>query len=140
VKILTRTRRIYNKRPIEGGPGFKGWITTEIKDEMLKSEKKWYNKSMRPEEGEDPFISRTPWMTYHPYRQVCCGNCPSCKDRMKSKRRRLAYKEELRRVSWMESDTYYFMWSWGYRDVQEGLFGEFLAERALQNLDVRGIH
>ena len=23
---LTRTRRAYNKAPIEGGPGYKGWI------------------------------------------------------------------------------------------------------------------
>jgi len=133
---LSRTRRIYNKRPIEGGPGFKGWITTEVKQEILQSEKRWYNKSMRPEDGENPFISMTPWITYHPYRQVCCGHCKYCKDRMKSKRRRLAYKKELRFVSWMESDTYYFMWNWGLEDVRAGLFGDYLAERVLQNLDI----
>jgi hypothetical protein len=134
---LSRTRRIYNKKPIEGGPGFKGWITTEVKQEILQSEKRWYNKSMRPEDGENPFISMTPWITYHPYdSNLCCGHCKSCKDHMKSKRRRLAYKEELRYISRMELDTYYFMWNWGLEDVQEGLFGDYLAERALQNLDI----
>ena len=107
---MSKTRRIYNKRPIEGGPGFKGWISTEIKNEILKSEKKWYNKSMRPEEGEDPFISMTPWMTYHPYRQVCCGHCLSCKDHAKSKRRRLVYKEEFLRLLKMEG--WCGSWDW----------------------------
>jgi hypothetical protein len=55
---------------------------------------------------------------------------------MIQKRRRLAYKEELRLVSWMESDTYYFLWNWGYDEVQDGLFGEFLAEKALNNEDI----
>jgi len=36
----------------------------------------------------------------------------------------------------MESDTYYFLWNWGYDEVQEGLFGEFLAETALNNGDI----
>ena len=92
---MSRTKRIYNKKPIEGGPGFKGWITTEVKQEILQSEKRWYNKSMRPEDGENPFISMTPWMTYHPYRQVCCGHCKHCKDPTISKRRRLANKRDL---------------------------------------------
>lgn len=55
---------------------------------------------------------------------------------MRSKRRRLAYREELRRVSFVESDTYYFFWNWGYGEVQEGLFGECLAEKATNNEDI----
>ena len=34
----------------------------------------------------------------HPYRQVCMGHCPRCRDPMVAKRRRLAYAREVREV------------------------------------------
>jgi hypothetical protein len=39
---------------------------------------------------------------FHPWIQFCCGNCRSCKDRMKSKRRRLEYKWDTRKLIRME--------------------------------------
>ena len=99
---MSRTRRIYNKKPIEGGPGFKGWITTEtgdpsikhhkyiLKSEIFSSEKR---KDMIKEDSLDssPFFS-----SYHPYdSNLCFGHCKSCKDPTISKRRRLANKRDL---------------------------------------------
>lgn len=92
---MTRTRRIYNRRPIEGGPGFKGWMRTEIREEILKKNpSKFYNESIRPE--DDIEFSQCPWVTYHPYRQLCCGHCKRCKDHEKNKRERMSRKAELR--------------------------------------------
>jgi len=39
---------------------------------------------------------------FHPYIQFCCGHCKSCKDWMKSKRRRLEQKSDLRWMIRME--------------------------------------
>jgi hypothetical protein len=41
---------------------------------------------------------------YHPWKQFCCGNCKMCKDSTVSKKRRLAYKEDLRYRIKMEPD------------------------------------
>lgn len=54
---MSRTRRIYNKRPIYGGPGYRGIVI-----------------SYRGYYEDDSF-----WTVYHPYRQICMGHCPSCK-------------------------------------------------------------
>lgn len=54
---MSRTRRIYNNSPIYGGPGYKG---------IVVSRKGYYE--------DDSF-----WTTYHPYKQLCTGHCPSCK-------------------------------------------------------------
>jgi hypothetical protein len=54
---MTRTRRAYNKRPIYGGPGYKG---------IVVSRRDYYE--------DDGF-----WTAYHPYKQLCMGHCPSCK-------------------------------------------------------------
>jgi hypothetical protein len=103
---MSRTYRIYNKSPIEGGPGFKGWVRTEIRKEMLESEKKNYLKSFRPNVEQDsgyPYLSFVPWITYHPYdSNLCCGHCKSCKDKTISKKRRLAYKEDLEYRKWQD--------------------------------------
>jgi hypothetical protein len=73
---MTRTRRIFNKKPLEGGPGFRGWFVTEVRKEILEDEKKLYNKSLRPD--DDIGFSKVRWVSYHPYRQLCMGNCPYC--------------------------------------------------------------
>jgi len=39
---------------------------------------------------------------YHPWHQFCCGHCPSCRDPAISKRRRLAYKQDLRQAIKLE--------------------------------------
>lgn len=103
---MTRTRRIYNKKPIEGGPGFKGWMTSEIRKEILnENPSKFYNESLRP--GDDyNGISRCLWVTYHPYAQLCCGNCLRCKDRRLRSRRRQTWKSEERSLA-----QEYFDWS-----------------------------
>jgi len=141
---LTRTRRIYNKKPIEGGPGFKGWITTETGDSSVKYHKYLLKSEIFSLEKrkditkEDSFCSSPFFSSYHPYdSNLCFGHCKSCKDPTKSKRRRLVDKRYLKYVTDRESDSYYFMWDWDYKDILEGLFGEYLEERALQNLDVK---
>jgi hypothetical protein len=40
---------------------------------------------------------------YHPWLQFCCGNCISHKDPTVSKRRRLAYKQDLRQAIRLEN-------------------------------------
>lgn len=112
---MTRTLRAYNKRPILGGPGLKGWIVSN---------------------RYDPYVIDVAHdFVYRRYGYYCMGNCPSCKRRDKRDQwRRTARKEEERMVSWFESDSYYFMWDWDFRDVLDGLFGEHEAERMLQEL------
>jgi hypothetical protein len=109
VKILTRTRRIYNNRPIEGGPGFKGWITTEtgdpsIKRHMYLSKSEIFSLEKRKDiKKEDSYCSPPFFSSYHPHdSNLCFGHCKSHKDPMKSKRRRLAYKEEFLQLLKME--------------------------------------
>ena len=135
---LTRTQRTYNKKPTVGGPGFKGWITTETGRFPIKYQKyvtkseifdldKRQNINLKDSHPSEPF-----WSDYHPYHQTCRGHCKYCKDHRLRSRRRQARKRELGMVAWYESDTYCFMWNWSWRDVLDGLFGEFLAEKELK--------
>jgi hypothetical protein len=88
---MTRTFRAYNKRPILGGPGLKGWILSN---------------------RYDPYVSEIAYdYVYRRYGYWCMGNCPSCKRRDKRDQwRRTEQKKELRRVTswegWSES------WDW----------------------------
>jgi len=115
---LTRTLRAYNKHPLLLGPGYRGWITS--------------NKI--PEQNLFKYTIRD----YHPWQQW--GRMRGWKDYRIRTRRRQAWKRELASVKYYESDTYYFLWHWGYEEVIEGLFGDYLAERALAGLPVKGIY
>jgi len=81
VDELTRTKRAYNKRPIYGGPGFKGWIASQkIKNEDLR----------------DPDAYALPyWIGYDPYRQLCMGHCPSCKKKFEQEKLEREAREKL---------------------------------------------
>jgi hypothetical protein len=114
---LSKTRRIYNKRPIIGGPGYCGWI---------------FSQKLKAEDLIDPLANDLLWPTwigYHPY--AAWGRMRGWRNWRIRSRRRQEWKREESRLKLYEGDTYYFMWNWGWRDVAEGLFGEFLAEQAL---------
>jgi hypothetical protein len=137
---MSRTIRIYNKSPIEGGPGFKGWVRTEVRKEILNDQKKSYNKSFRPNCEEDlgyPYLSFVPWITYHPYdSNLCCSHCKMCKDPTISKKRRLAYKRDLEYRKWqdgglfkgLDNSSYEKYWK---EDYYHDLISDFLEERDL---------
>lgn len=77
---MTRTKRIYNKRPLLGGPGLKGWIMSNMDDPDV-------------EELAHDYIFRR-----HGY--YCMGNCHSCKRLDKrDQKRKTAKKAEVREVS-----------------------------------------
>lgn len=116
---MSRTFRIYNKRPIIGGRGFKGWISSQ---------------KLKAEDLIDPLANDLLWPTwigYHPY--AAWGRMRGWKDWRVRVRRRQEWKREEARLKLWEDDTYYFLWNWGWRDVEEGLFGEFLAEKFLED-------
>jgi hypothetical protein len=118
---MTRTFRKYNRAPLVGGPGFKGWFRTEIRKEILESEKKYYNKSLRPEQNENPIISYTPWVAYHPYKWLCMGKCPMCCDPQRStKHRRLINKRDLRQTIKLENSSSEPNWDLITRDPLDG--------------------
>lgn len=112
---MTRTKRIYNKRPLLGGPGLKGWVVSNRNDPVIMDIASDY--------------------VFRPHGYYCMGNCPSCKRRNKmDQKRKTAKKTEEAMVRYYESDTYYFMWNWGWEDVLDGLFGEFMAEKEINKL------
>jgi len=129
VKKLTRTRRAYNKKPTEGGPGFKGWITTETgrfpikyqkyttKSEIFDLDKRRHINLNNPQPSE-PF-----WSDYHPYRQTCRGHCKYCKDHRLRSRRRQAQKADLRKQAWYYGDEFGRIQNVG-RDLDYDIFTE----------------
>lgn len=77
---MARTKRIYNRQPILGGPGLQGWIMSNMDDPDV-------------EELAHDYVFRR-----HGY--YCMGNCPSCKSHDKrDQKRKTAKKAEVRQVS-----------------------------------------
>jgi hypothetical protein len=114
---LSKTRRAYNKRPIIHGPGFQGWISSQ---------------KLKAEDLIDPLANDLLWPTwigYHPY--AAWGRMRGWRDWRIRSRRRQEWKREEARLKLYEGDTYCFLWNWGCEEVLEGLFGDFLAEKAL---------
>lgn len=73
---MTRTKRIYNKRPLLGGPGLKGWIVSN--------------------RGVPEIMDLANDYVFRPHGYYCMGNCPSCKRRDKrDQKRKTAKKAEI---------------------------------------------
>jgi len=83
--LLTRTFRAYNKNPIIGGPGFKGWI---------RSQKLTWQDVQGPVQYEWQRMIG-PYIGYDPYRQW--GRMRFWKDWRLDSRRRQARKYEVQR-------------------------------------------
>jgi len=84
---MSHTKRIYNRHPITGGPGFQGWISSqklESADLVLPGSYKWQ-------------IMLGPWIGYHPY--AVLGRMRGWKDWRLRVRRRQARKMEVRAIS-----------------------------------------
>jgi hypothetical protein len=102
---LTRTFRIYNKRPIIHGPGFRGWISSQ---------------KLKAEDLIDPLANDLLWPTwigYHPY--AAWGRMRGWRDWRLDSRRRQENKRDLRELSWEYapfgiSDVYDFSYSCEY--------------------------
>ena len=105
---LSHTIRKYNKTPILGGPGLKGVAKSWAKQNRHLSKEERYKYV------DFVFLPN--------YGYWCMGKCPWCKDHMKGKRRRLAYKQDLReRIIWERN-------LWVYENCEEddlGLSPEF---------------
>jgi len=82
---MTRTKRIYNKRPLLGGPGLKGWIVSN--------------------RGVPEIMDLANDYVFRPHGYYCMGNCPSCKRRDKrDQKRKTARKVEVRQAIRLESE------------------------------------
>jgi asparagine synthetase B (glutamine-hydrolysing) len=77
-------------------------------------------------------LYKSEWRDYHPWKQH--GRQRGMKDWRLDTKRRQAIKAEEAMVRFYESDTYYFPWNWGWEDVIDGLFGEFMAEKELEGI------
>lgn len=75
---MSHTIRAYNKKPLNGGPGYCGWITSNKITTL----------------GEWPNVREV--VLYHPHAQWCMGNCPHCKDAAFAKKRRIRYQDDMR--------------------------------------------
>ena len=82
---MSRTYRIYNKRPIIGGPGFQGWISSNKLrgSDISACGWPWYD-------------SFGPWIGYDPHRQF--SRMRGWKDWRIRSRRRQAWKQEVRSI------------------------------------------
>ena len=77
---MTRTKRIYNKRPLLGGPGLKGWIVSN--------------------RGDPEIMDLANDYVYRPHGYYCMGNCPRCKSHDKrDQQRKTARKVEVRQIA-----------------------------------------
>ena len=89
---MSRTKRIYNRHPILGGPGLRGWLTSKDKSiRTLSLAGKTYQWAVADEDIGHDYV-------YRPYGTYCMGNCSTCK-RLKAKRyqeRRQSWKAECR--------------------------------------------
>lgn len=82
---MSHTIRAYNKAPILGGPGLKGWVTSNP--------------------GDQDVLKVAYDYVYRPHGYLCMGRCPRCKDWRLGSRRRQAWKAEVRQR--MITDRYW---------------------------------
>jgi len=79
---MSRTHRVYNKKALDGGPGYSGWVVS--------------NKITRLTVDGSPYSFRIlEYACYHPYAQ---WSMKGPVDWKLSKKRRLRYKSELREL------------------------------------------
>ena len=99
---MSRTYRIYNKRPIMGGPGFQGWISS---NRYTCEDLRYLSKDWAYWCG--------PWIGYDPHRQF--SRMRGWKDRRFRSRRRQAWKVDLLResqeyIGFADSDIDWIKW------------------------------
>ena len=92
---MTRTKRIYNKRPLLGGPGLKGWIVSN--------------------RGDPEIMDLAHDYVFRPHGYYCMGNCPRCKRRDKrDQKRKTTKKAEVRQASEEFAPSVVFMADYPY--------------------------
>lgn len=98
---MSHTKRIYNIKPLLGGPGLKGWLTSKNKThKTVTIADKTYLWAFADEEICHDYI-------YRPHGLYCMGHCHHCRNWRLRSRRRQAWKQEERRAAYLDSD-----WDW----------------------------
>ena len=77
---MSHTRRIYNRGPVLGGPGLRGWVMSNLDDPRVVD------------------IAEANYV-FSRYRTYCMGHCHHCRDWRLRSRRRAAWKAVVRGLS-----------------------------------------
>lgn len=89
LRIISRTLRRYNLGPIRSGPGYRGYVMSNLDNPEIVQQAEW-----------DYFFKR--------YGYYCCGHCKTCKqfrinEELERKAREKRWVElEIKNIEWEE--------------------------------------